>query len=185
MTAPEGLLSRIRSGLPGLAWPPIVAGPLASLVALARRARGKPPAAGGRNRGPAASPARGPGDPCGSAFTAFRPPAGGGGAGAPRSRNTRGTAAPARAAPARDPAGGIGFPLLRHPRRSWAAVGEPHLRLHRRAGDDPADGGQPAFSGAPSACASTPGPAAISASAAPRSASTIPRSGCSPIGGHP
>ena len=36
MTAPEGLLSRIRSGLPGLAWPPIVTGPLATLVALAR-----------------------------------------------------------------------------------------------------------------------------------------------------
>jgi phenylacetate-CoA ligase len=36
MTAPEGLLSRVRSGIPGLSWPPIVTGPLASLVALAR-----------------------------------------------------------------------------------------------------------------------------------------------------
>src|SRR5258708_37699488 len=33
----EGLLSRIRGGLPGLAWPPIVTGPLATLVALARQ----------------------------------------------------------------------------------------------------------------------------------------------------
>ena len=37
MTAPEGLLSRVRSGIPGLSWPPIVTGPLASLVALARQ----------------------------------------------------------------------------------------------------------------------------------------------------
>ena len=145
MTAPEGLLSRIRSGLPGLAWPPIVTGPLAIIGGPGAPARGEPMAAGGRDRGPAASPARGPGDPCGGAFAAFRPPAGGGGAGAPRSRDARGASAPARAAPARDPAGGIGFLLLGHSRGPWAAAGEPHLRLDRRAGDDPADGGQPAL----------------------------------------
>jgi phenylacetate-CoA ligase len=35
MTAAPGLLSRIRSGIPGLTWPPAPVGPLAALVALA------------------------------------------------------------------------------------------------------------------------------------------------------
>ncbi len=36
MTSEARLLSRIRSGIAGQTWPPIVTGPLASLVALAR-----------------------------------------------------------------------------------------------------------------------------------------------------
>ena len=138
MTTPEGLL-RVSAAVPR-SWPPIVTGPLARWPwrASSRKANGcrRP-----RSR-PGASPARGR-DPCGGAFTAFRPPAGGGRAGAPRSPRRSRASAPAPAAPARDPAGGIGFLLLAIP-EGWAA-GRAALRLDRRAGDDPADGGQPAF----------------------------------------